>query len=219
MNKIDPKKELKYLYAPSAKKVGIVDVPRFKFVMVDGGIQPAETPETSQEFQDAMGALYGVSYTLKFMSKLRETNPIDYTVMALEGLWWTESGEFDFNKKEEWKWTVMILQPEHITEEMYQEALQQVKEKRENPALSKIRFEGFHEGLCMQIMHIGPYAEEPRNIEKMMAFAQENGYQLRGKHHEIYLGDPQRAKPESLKTVLRHPVEKEPRQPSGVKNN
>jgi len=208
MNKIDLKKELKYLYAPSAKKVEIVDVPRFKFVMVDGRIQPAETPETSQGFQDAMGALYGVSYTLKFMSKLRETNPIDYTVMALEGLWWTESGEFDFNKKEEWKWTVMMLQPEHITAEMCQEALQQVKEKRENPALSRIRFESFHEGLCVQIMHIGPYAEEPRTIEKMMTFAQENGYQLRGKHHEIYLGDPRRAKPESLKTVLRHPVEK-----------
>jgi hypothetical protein len=128
--------------------------------------------------------------------------------MALEGLWWTESGEFDFNKKEEWKWTVMILQPEHITEEMYQEALQQVKEKRENPALSKIRFESFREGLSMQIMHIGPYAEEPRTIEKMMAFAQENGYQLRGKHHEIYLGDPRRTKPERLRTVLRHPVEK-----------
>ena len=208
MNKIDLKKELKYLYAPSTKKVEIVDVPKFKFVMVDGGIRPAETPETSQEFQDAMGALYGVSYTLKFMSKLRETNPIDYTVMALEGLWWTESGEFDFNKKEEWKWTVMILQPEHITEEMYQEALQQVKEKRENPALSKIRFESFHEGLCMQIMHIGPYAEEPRTIEKMTAFAQENGYRLRGKHHEIYLGDPRRTKPERLKTILRHPVEK-----------
>jgi hypothetical protein len=208
MTKIDLKKELKYLYAPSAKKVEIVDVPEFHFVMVDGGIQPGETPEASQEFQDAMGALYGVSYTLKFMSKQRETNPIDYTVMALEGLWWTESGEFDFNKKEDWKWTMMILQPEHITEEMYQEALQQVKEKKENPALSRIRFEGFHEGLSMQIMHIGPYAEEPRTIEKMMTFAQENGYRLRGKHHEIYLGDPRRAKPERLKTILRHPVEK-----------
>ncbi len=95
MKKIDLRKELKYLYAPSAKRVEIVDVPRFKFVMVDGKIEPGKAPGTSQEFQDAVGALYGVSYTLKFMSKLRERNPIDYTVMALEGLWWTDTGEFE----------------------------------------------------------------------------------------------------------------------------
>ena len=207
MKKIDLKKELKYLYAPSAKKVEIVDVPRFNFVMIDGKIEPGDTPETSQEYQEAIGALYGASYTLKFMSKSREINPIDYVVMALEGLWWTDSGEFDFQKKEAWKWTMMIMQPEHITEEMYQEALRQLEEKKETPALSKIRFESFHEGLCMQIMHIGPYAEEPRTIERMRAYAQENGYNLCGKHHEIYLGDPRRAKPERLRTILRHPVE------------
>ena len=208
MKKIDLKKELKYLYAPSAKKVEVVDVPEFKFVMIDGMIGPGETPETSQAFQDAMGALYGVAYTLKFMSKLRDRNPIDYTVMALEGLWWCDSGEFDFNKKEDWKWTMMVVQPDHIAEEMYHKALKQVKEKRDNPVLSKLRFESFREGLCVQIMHIGPYAEEPRTIGKMMAFAKENGYALRGKHHEIYLGDPRRAKPERLKTILRHPIEK-----------
>jgi hypothetical protein len=209
MKKIDLRKELKYLYAPSAEKVEIVDVPKFDFIMIDGKIQPGETPATSQEFQDAIDALYGASYTLKFMSKLRKTNPIDYTVMALEGLWWTDSGEFDLNKKDEWKWTMMIMQPEHITEEMYLEALQKLKDKKETPALSKTRFESFHEGLCIQIMHIGPYAEEPRTIEKMKTFAQENGYSLRGKHHEIYLGDPRRAKPETLRTILRHPVERE----------
>ena len=208
MKKIDLKKELQHLYVPSAKKVEVVDVPELKFVMIDGKIEPGETPETSKAFQDAMGALYGAAYTLKFMSKLRDENPIDYTVMALEGLWWSEASEFDFNKKDEWKWTMMIMQPDHITEEMYLEALNQVKQKRDNPALSKLRFESFREGVCMQIMHIGPYAEEPRTIEKMMAFAQENGYALRGKHHEIYLGDPRRAKPEKLRTVLRYPIEK-----------
>ena len=209
MKKIDLRKELKYLYAPSAEKVETVDVPKFNFVMIDGKIQPSETPATSQEYQDAIDALYGASYTLKFMSKLRKTNPIDYPVMALEGLWWTDSGEFDLNKKDEWKWTMIIMQPEHITEEMYLEALQKLKDKKENPALSKTRFESFHEGLCMQIMHIGPYAEELRTIEKMKTFAQENGYSLRGKHHEIYLGDPRRAKPETWRTILRHPVGKE----------
>lgn len=211
MTKLDLKKELKYLYAPSAKRVELVEVPRFKFVMIDGQIEPGATPETSASFQNTMGALYGAAYTLKFMSKLRKEDPVDYTVMALEGLWWTESGEFDFERKEDWLWTLMIMQPDHITEEMFQEAIRQVREKRgDNAALSQLRLESFHEGLCMQIMHVGPYEDEPQTIAKMMAFARENGYQLRGKHHEIYLGDPRRAKPERLKTILRHPVSPPP---------
>ncbi len=208
IKKLDLKKQYKHLYVPSAKQVAMVEVPEFNFIMIDGVIQPDETPETSQDFQNAMGALYGASYTLKFMSKLRKRNPIDYTVMALEGLWWTDSGEFDFTKKEPWKYTVMMMQPEHITVEMFQEALEQLAKKKPNPALGRLRFERFREGLCVQIMHVGPYAEEPATIAKMHAFAQENGYRLRGKHHEIYLGDPRRAKPEKLKTVLRHPIEK-----------
>jgi hypothetical protein len=210
MSKIDLRKELKHLYAPSAKKVEVVEVPEFQFVTIDGRIEPEEEPGTSQDFQQALEALYGISYTLKFMSKLREENPIDYTVMALEGLWWTASGEFDFDRKDEWQWTAMILQPDHITPEMFQEALEQVRKKRgDSPALAKLRLERFHEGLSMQIMHIGPYAEEPRTIEKMMVFARENDYRLRGKHHEIYLGDPRRARPEKLKTILRHPIERD----------
>ena len=208
MKKTDLRKDLKHLYAPSAKKVEIVNVPELKFVMVDGRIEPGETPETSQAFQDAIGALYGASYTLKFMSKLRDQDPIDYPVMALEGLWWSDSGDFDFNRKDEWKWTVMIMQPDHITEKMYEEALKQLREKKDNPALSKVRFESFREGLCIQTMHIGPYAEEPQTIDRMMAFARENGYAIRGKHHEIYLGDPRRARPDRLRTILRHPIEK-----------
>jgi hypothetical protein len=206
VEKIDLRKELKHLYSPSSKKVGVVDVPKFNFVMLDGEIEPDQAPATSKEYQDAIGALYGISFTLKFMSKLSKSNPIDYTVMALEGLWWSDSGEFDISRQEGWKWTSMMMQPEHITQEMYQEALQQVREKQDNLALDRLRFESFHEGLCMQIMHIGPYAEEPRTIAKMHAFAEENGYELRGKHHEIYLGDPRRAKPERLRTILRHPI-------------
>lgn len=208
MKKLDLRKELKHLYYPSAKKVEIVNVPKFNFLMIDGKIESGETPETSQEFQNALQALYGASFTLKFMSKLRKKNPIDFTVMALEGIWWVDSGEFDFNKKEDWKWVLMMMQPKHITDKMLQEALQRLGEKKDNPALSKVRLESFHEGLCMQTMHVGPYSEEPRTIEKMKAFAQDGGYRLRGKHHEIYLGDPRRAKPEKLKTVLRHPLEK-----------
>ena len=206
MEKIDLKKKFKHLYLPSAKKVSLVEVPEFNFVMVDGQIEPDETPETSIAFSQAMQALYGLAYTLKFTSKLREENPVDYTVMALEGLWWVESGRFDFQRREPWLWTMMIMQPDHIDQVMFEEALVQVREKQDNPALEKTRFERFTEGPSIQIMHIGPYADEPRSLAKMQAFAEENGYTYRGKHHEIYIGDPRRAKPENLKTVLRQPV-------------
>ena len=207
MEKLDLRKKYKHLYKPSARKVVVVDVPPFKFAMIDGAIEPGHSPGDSPSFQQALEALYGISYTLKFASKLRKDNPIDYTVMALEGLWWVEGGEFDITHPGNWHWTAMMVQPDHVTEEMYQEALAQLREKKPNPALDKMRFETFHEGLSMQIMHIGPYSEEPATLAKMDAFARENGYTYRGKHHEIYLGDPRRAKPENLKTVLRHPIQ------------
>ena len=207
MSKLDLRKELKHLYAPSAKKVEVVDVPRFQFAMVDGQIEPGRGPEDSPAFQEALEALYGSSYTLKFASKLRKQDPLDYTVMALEGLWWVEGGEFDITRPEGWRWTLMIMQPDHITPGMYEDALRQLRQKKgDRPAFSRLRFEGFQEGLCVQTMHVGPYAEEPATIARMHAFAQENGYRLCGKHHEIYLGDPRRASPEKMKTVLRHPI-------------
>jgi len=207
MEKLDLRKQYKQLYLPSAKKVEVVEVPAFHFAMVDGEIEPGQSPGLSQAFQEALQALYGISYTLKFMSKLRKDNPIDYSVMALEGLWWVEGAEFDITHPDNWRWTAMMMQPEHITAAMFKEGLAQMRKKRPSPALDKLRFEVFHEGLSLQIMHIGPYATEPETLKRMSDFAQENGYAFRGKHHEIYLGDPRRADPAKLKTVLRHPVE------------
>ena len=207
MSKIDLRKELNHLYAPSASEASVVDVPEMKFLTVEGRIEPGASPETSTAFQEALTVLYGGSYTLKFMSKLRKDDPIDYTVMALEGLWWSDAGEFDISKPGEWQWTLMMMQPDHITDEMFQEAVDDLRRKKNPPALPLLRFSNFQEGLSVQIMHIGPYSDEPPTIEKMHAFAKEKGYRLRGKHHEIYIGDPRRAKPEKLKTVLRHPVE------------
>ena len=207
MEKLDLRKQLKHLYNPSAKRVEVVDVPRFQFTMIDGEIEAGHGPSTSPAFKEAMEALYGVAYTLKFMSKLRKANPIDYTVMALEGLWWVEGSNFDITRPEGWRYTVMIMQPDHISSDMYQEALAQLCKKRgDQPAFSRLRLESFAEGSCIQIMHIGPYSQEMATIAIMDAFAQEGGYQLHGKHHEIYLGDPMRASPEKLKTILRHPV-------------
>jgi hypothetical protein len=207
MAQLDLRKQWRHLYAPSAKKVDLVDVPEFRFVMIDGRIGPGEAPGSSPGFAEAMGALYGAAYTLKFMSKLRTENPIDYPVMALEGLWWVEDGRFDPRIKNNWVYTLMIMQPGHITPEMFAAALVQAARKRPNPALSRLRLDAFREGLCVQALHIGPYDTEPITIEKMHNWAADNGYRLAGKHHEIYLGDPRRTEPEKLKTVLRHPVE------------
>jgi hypothetical protein len=204
--KLDLRKQYKHLYQPGAKKVEVVDVPAFQFAMVDGKIEAGHMPGISPVFQAAVEALYGISYTLKFNSKLSRENPIDYTVMALEGLWWVEEGVFDITRPGEWCWTAMILQPDHITPEMFRQGLAQLRKKKDSPTLDLLRFETFHEGLSLQIMHVGPYAEEPATVEKIHAFTRENGYRLRGRHHEIYLGDPRRSDPAKLKTVLRQPV-------------
>ncbi len=202
MKKIDFKKEFKHLYRPSAKRVVEVEVPELSFLMVDG----RGDPNTSQEYQEAMGALYAVSYSLKFMVK-NVKQVADYAVMPLEGLWWTEDmSQFSVEKKHRWQWTMMIMQPEYVGQELVTQALAEVEIKKNPPALSKIRFESCHEGLSAQIMHIGPYSEEPPTIEKLHQFIAEKGYEPRGKHHEIYLSDPQRTAPERLKTVIRQPM-------------
>jgi len=213
MKTLDLKKEFKYLYQPSAKKVEIVQVPRLQLAMIDGAIEKGSEPGKSQSFAEATQALYGLSYTLKFMLKKRKTNAVDYPVMALEGLWWVADGKFEIFRKDNWFYTLMIMQPDVITLELFEEAREQVRKKKgDSEMLSKACLAPFEEGLCVQTMHIGPYSTEPATVERMKAFAQENGYRdcvgSGGKHHEIYLGDPRKAGPAKLKTVLRHPVEK-----------
>ncbi len=207
MEKLDLRKSLKYLYAPSAKAVEIVDVPRFNYLMVDGAIEPGRGPGSSPLFQENMQAMYGAAYTLKFMLKKRRLDPVDYPVMALEGLWWVEDGRFDIKGQDNWFYRVMILQPDLVTEDVFTEALAQLRKKKgDQPAIGRLRLEAFEEGRCMQIMHIGPYANEVATVGKMDAFAQEKGLRRVGKHHEIYLGNPMRADPSKLKTILRHPI-------------
>jgi len=213
MKTLDLKKDLKAFYKPSPKKIEVMEIPHFNFLMIDGAIEPGKGPGDSPLFQENMGALYSAAYTLKFMLKKREHDPIDYPVMALEGLWDVRDGKFDINVKDNWDYTLMILVPDLITPGLFEEALTQMREKKgEQPGFSRLRLGGFREGLCVQIMHIGPYSTEPETIEKMRTFIQENGYRdlvgEGGKHHEIYMGDPRRAAPDKLKTVLRHPVAK-----------
>lgn len=202
MQKIDLKKQLKHLYNPSLKQKTAVDVPKMNFLMIDG----QGDPNTSEAYQNAVEALFAVSYAIKLMIKKSEI-AADYTVMPLEGLWWVDDmTQFSLVDKDAWKWTSMIMQPEYVTEELFKEARIQIEKKKGLAALSEIRFEAFHEGQAAQIMYIGPYAEEEApTIEKIHNFIKEQGNNLRGRHHEIYLSDPRRTAPEKLKTIIRQP--------------
>lgn len=201
MPKIDYKKELKHLYGPSSKKIDIIDVPKMNFLMISG----QGDPNTSKEFQEAVEALFGVAYAQKFLVKKGPT-AMDYAVMPLEGLWWVDDmSKFSTEKKDEWKWTVMIMQPEFATRELYEAASKQVQKKKNPPALSKMTFEPFHEGRAAQTLHIGPFSEEGPTIAKVHDFIKEKNFNLTGKHHEIYLSDIRRAAPEKWKTIIRQP--------------
>jgi hypothetical protein len=202
MPMIDFKKELNYLYAPSAKEVAIVTVPAMNFLLVDG----QGDPNRSQAFGEAVEALFGVSYALKFMIK-RGEGGIDYGVMPLEGLWWTEDiSRFKSEAKDDWQWTLLIMQPEWITEGLVAEAVAQARKKRETAALAALRFAIFAEGRAAQILHIGPFAEEGPTIRKVHEYIKASGGTLSGKHHEIYLSDIRKAAPAKWKTIIRQPL-------------
>ncbi|MFX1300732.1 MAG: GyrI-like domain-containing protein [Promethearchaeota archaeon] len=201
MEKVDYRKTMKEFYNPPHTPV-IVDVPELQYLMIDGKGYPG----TSQEYQAAVEALYPVAYTLRFA--IKNAGILDFKVMPLEGLWWAEDMEAFIidNRKDEWLWTSMIMQPPAVTHESFQEAVEQVTKKKNPIALPKIRLETYHEGKSVQIMHIGSYSEEGPSIEKMHQYAFDQGYELRGKHHEIYLSDPRRTVQEKLRTVIRQPI-------------
>ena len=203
MKKIDYKKELKEIYT-AKKEPKIVEVPEMNFIMIDGKGNP--NSNISQDFQDAINALFPLAYTIKFMIKKSELE-IDYGVLPIEGMWWADDmDDFKRDNKDNWKWTLMIMQPPFVERVHFNTAFQEVKKKKDPIALSKVRFAPFKEGLSAQIMHIGPYSEEGPTIEKLHDFITNNGYQLTGKHREIYLSDVRRAKPENLKTIIRQPI-------------
>jgi len=201
MEKIDYKNELKHLYRPTTKKVEIVEVPKMNFIMIDGDGGP-----NHPTFQNAIEVLFPLSYTLKFMIKESDIG-IDYGVLPLEGLWWADDmSSFIKDKKDDWKWTLMIMQPELITNEMVVEAVNQVRVKKNPTSLPLVRFESINEGKVAQIMHIGPFSEEGPTVQKLHSFIEDSGKKIIGKHHEVYLSDIRRAAPEKWKTIIRQPM-------------
>ncbi|HEU5100038.1 MAG TPA: GyrI-like domain-containing protein [Roseiflexaceae bacterium] len=202
MPAIDYKKELKQLYAPSAKQPELIEVPPMHFLVIDG----RGDPNTAPEYVAAVETLYALAYALKFMVK-RGPAGVDFAVLPLEGLWWGPGIDWsDAGQRDGWQWTMMIMQPEYVTSALFEQALAETHKKKPALALDRARFERYDEGLAAQIMHLGPYAAEGPTIARLHAFIEQQGRALRGKHHEIYLGDPRKTAPEKLRTVIRQPV-------------
>ena len=217
MDKLDYKKEYKDLYLPKTKPM-LIDVPNMKFIMVRGKGNPNSE---KGEYQEAMSILYGLSFTIK-MSKMGNNKIegfFEYVVPPLEGFWWNKDEKnVDYRNKENFEWYSMIRQPEFVTEDVFKWACNEVKEKK-GIDISKAEFKEFKEGLCVQIMHLGSYDDEPKTIDKINEYIIDNnlkndiGSSLKNgmirRHHEIYLSDPRRTATEKLKTVIRIPVIKE----------
>lgn len=210
MEKLDYKKAFKELYQPT-EKPAVINVPEMIFFAVEG----AGDPNKCREYKEAMELLYGLSFTVK-MSKMNGTQPegyFEYVVPPLEGLWYQENTDgIDYLRKDDFRWISMIRQPEFVTEDVFDAAKAALSRKKPNLDISKARYMRYTEGLCIQLMHKGPYDDEPASIARLKSFAEENGYAedfSAGRyHHEIYLSDPRKCASEKLRTVIRHPVVK-----------
>ncbi|MFX1500722.1 MAG: GyrI-like domain-containing protein [Promethearchaeota archaeon] len=192
------------MYQPSSKEVVEIDIPEMQFLMIDGMGSPGD----SQEYKDALAALFPVAFKTKFLSKAKGK---DYVVPPSEGLWWADNmNDFTEGNRDKWKWTMMIMQPDWITQDMINEAIDITKDKKPElvEQLHKLRLEKYKEGRSAQIMHIGPYSEEGSTVERVHNFIVENKGMFDGlinKHHEIYLSDPRKANPATMKTIIRQP--------------
>jgi hypothetical protein len=185
-------------------------VPPLGYLMVDG----AGDPNTAPGYADAVGTLYAVSYGLRFAAKAAGSEP--WRVMPLEGLWWADDmAAFSVERRADWRWTMMIAQPPVVTPASVDDTLAAAARKGKAPSSDRLRFEVLDEGEAVQVMHHGPYADEAPTIAALHAFIADAGLGLRGKHHEVYLGDPRRTEPARLRTIIRQPVTDQPASASG----
>jgi hypothetical protein len=199
--KIDHKRELKLYYGVTQKQPHILEVPAMNYLMIDG----QGDPNTAQSYIDAVSTLYTLSYAIRFAVK--DARNIAYSVMPLEGLWYADDfSVYTANARAAWQWTSMILQPELVTQDLVAAQVENVRTKKQPAAIDKVRFETIDEGLVVQRLYFGAYRDEGPFIQEMHAYAEDQGYHLHGKHHEIYLNDPRKVAPEKLKTILRQPI-------------
>ncbi|MBQ8994336.1 MAG: GyrI-like domain-containing protein [Oscillospiraceae bacterium] len=206
----DFKKEYKEFYMPKDKP-GIIDLPPMNYIAVRGKGNPNEE---GSEYQDSIGLLYGIAYTIKMSYKgdHKIDGYFEYVVPPLEGFWWQDGVEgVDYSRKETFNFISVIRLPDFVTKEDFDWAVAEATRKKKQD-FSKVEFFHYEEGTCIQCMHLGPYDDEPATVERMHTFMEENGYELdfdSGRlHHEIYLSDSRKTDPSKLKTVVRHPIRK-----------
>ena len=206
----DFKKEYKEFYMPKSKPE-IVTVPKANYIAVRGKGNPNDE---GGAYQQAVGILYAVAYTLKMSYKTdyRIEGFFDYVVPPLEGFWWQDGvGGIDYSDKSTFNWISVIRLPDFVTQKDFDWATGEA-EKKKHLDCSKAEFLTIDEGLCVQIMHIGPFDDEPATVSMMNAYLLENGYEndFSGSrlHHEIYLSDARKVAPEKWKTVIRHPIKR-----------
>lgn len=200
MEKIDLKKTLKSLYAPTSNAIEFVLVPEMTYLMLDSSGDPRD----EENFQAVVSTLYAVAYSIKFAMKAQG---IDFVVMPTEGLWWVEDlSKLDFENRANWLWTLMIALPDSITPEIFAAVVEQVRKKKNPPRLDEVRLERYAEGSAAQVLYTGAYADELPTIDRLHQAILAQGYTLHLKHHEIYLSDPRKTAPEKLKTIIRQPV-------------
>lgn len=200
MDKLDYKQKYKDLYLPKKSPV-IITVPRMDFLMLDGKGDP-----NGEEFALATAALYSLSYAIKMSYKSDDvpTNYYNYIVFPLEGVWDLCDKTRSLNEKDNFKYKIMIRQPDFLNAELFERFLVETKRKKPNIYLDKVEFSAISEGLCCQMLHIGSYDNEQVSFEKMHQFCVDNGFERISKtHREIYLSDPRKTEPHKLKTVLR----------------
>jgi hypothetical protein len=205
---LDFKKMDKDLYQPKTAP-SVIDVPQMTFIAVDG----KGDPNTSEDYAAAVELLYGLSYIIKMGNKA----VLEYVVPPLEGFWSVDDEYFmgggaSISDKCKFVWTMVIRQPDFVTEDVFEKAKTALIKKKPHLDVTRAQLKTITEGLCVQVMHIGPYDAEPATVAALDSFAKENGYAIdindERRHHEIYLADPRKTPPEKLKTVLRHPIRK-----------
>lgn len=206
----DFKKEFKERYRPK-NKPEIINVPEINYIAVRGKGDPNEE---GGPYQQAIGVLYAIAYTLKMSYKTdyKIQGFYEYVVPPLEGFWWQENIQgVDYSDKSTFRWISVIPLPDFITKKDFEWAVEAASKKKKLDC-SPAEFLTIKEGLCVQIMHLGAFCEEPKTVEKMDSFLTANGYvndfNKDRQHHEIYLSDARKVEPEKWKTVIRHPIRK-----------
>ncbi|MDD1671242.1 MAG: GyrI-like domain-containing protein [Methanomicrobiales archaeon] len=198
----DAKKEFNRLYRSTTRRIDEVDVPAMRFLMVDGSCEGGNY----EDFRTGIEGLFALSQAMK--TAIAKTKiGFEYAVMPLECLWWVRGrGDYTPENREEWKWILMVVQPEYVTSALAREVLGAMDRSKVLPGISKVRFGIFAEGLSVQTLHNGARADKWTTLARLKAFIEKKGYQVRGRHHEIYISDPRSISPDKMKMIIRLPI-------------